>query len=369
MLFCFIKLAVIFELFSVDSQSLESFNENIDFEVPHVIVNYDLDSSTTITLEAFTTKNVKQIVFQKNKSTTFNRLTWMSLGYPKLLEKNLSYTNQSRIFHFYDQGFYAFIETLNKDYKNVLTRDLFDKYSINVDNSQILNIPLAYFGCEIVLYDQKHLKNVSIIGKVRNFNQHPYKLIFNVHSNSTERNLFEEKTKVSERDIFIDCKVESRYKHTKTIENKILPNEIEQLKLSDKIFGENEFFVYLTRYQFDSLSSEIFSSFEILEIDEDEFNKKFYDQFVKKVDMQQFTNIKFDQAIKFLSKYSVNMDKNKSVENIKKELSRLFKVNKNGNNLTLSIDKEYVDNLRKKNKNYEIRIGSLDDFGGFRVET
>lgn len=363
--FYFISSTIIFQCNCVNSQDLQSFNHDIDFQAPHVIVDYDLDSLTRITLNAFTTKNIKQFEDQPNSGKKYNRLTWMSLGYPKLLETKQFNSNLSRIFHFYDGGFFTFIETLNIDYKHALTRALFDKYSINVTNAQIVNIPLSYFGCEIEFYDQN---NTKIMGQVKNFDQHPYKVMFKAPLKSTERNLFEEKIKINERNIFVNCKIESQYKDEKITAFKLIPNDIKELNLIDKLFEKNEF-VYLIRYQVDSLSNEIYSSFDVLEIDEEEFNKTFYHEFMKKVYFQKFSHEKFDQVVKSLSKYSLNIDQIANIEIIKKEFGKLFKLNQNGNKKFISIDSEFVDNLRKKNKNDELRIGSESGVGGLCVET
>lgn len=345
-LFCLISFILINEFCSV-------YNIDIDFETPHVIVDYNLDSNP-ITLEAFTTKNIRQIEAQTNTVNKYNHLTWMTLGYPKLLETKQLNSNLSRLFHFYDQGFFTLIETLNKDYKNALSRALLDKYSINVNNSQIINIQLKYFECEIVLYNHKNLRNLIIIGQVKNLNQHPYKMMFKAPLNSTERNIFEQKIKVNEKNIFIDCKVGSRESDDKNIEFELTPKEAKELKLNEKIFQENEF-VYLTRYQVDSLSNEIYNSFDILHITQDEFKNKFYQEFINKFNNNKFTYVNFDRVIKFLSKYSLNIDKNISIEDIKKVFSKLFKLNTNRNNSFISIDSEFVDNLRSNNKNDEFR--------------
>lgn len=344
-LFLFITLIVIFYLFSVDSQNLQSYHD-IDFKIPHVIIDYDSKSLTTVKLEAFTTKNLKQIEAEADTGDKYSRLTWMSLGYPALLETKQSNNDQSRIFHFSDEGFFTFIETLNNDYKNAFARALFVKYSLNVSSTQIVNIPLAYFGCQIILYNKSNLKNVSLFGQVKNFSEHPYKLIFKAPSNSTERRLFEEKIKNMEKNISIDCKVKSQYNDEKISTFELTPKELIDLKLSDNIFDKNDF-VYLTKYQIDSLSKEIYSSFDILDISENEFNITFYDEFLTKVYLEKFSKLKFEHALKYLSKYSLNIDKNISIEKAKMELSKLFKVNQNGNNSFISVDNYFVDTLRE----------------------
>ena len=178
---------LIFDLYSVNTKILESLDD-IDFAVPHLIVDHELDSSTTISLKAYTTKNIKESLAQDDPGSKYKRFVWMSLGYPNLIETKNSDNDQSRIFHFNDEGFFTFVQTLNQDHKNALVRALFNKYSINVNISQILNIPLAYFRCEIDFYDQENLRNLTITGQVDDFDQHPYKLVFKVPSNSNNGN-------------------------------------------------------------------------------------------------------------------------------------------------------------------------------------
>lgn len=314
--------------FIVQNESVtDGLLDNIQFEIPDLLVQYNYALGKRVNMEAFKLKDNDLIL----KSTTENRkkatqlLMWFSLGHPKLIKTSVGQTGQSRLFHFNDQGMYTYVETLTQRHQSAFTTAVSRKHSIAVNADQIIDIPLSTFECKITLNDTT---TGTLTGRVSNFDQHPFRLDFQVPLNSIERQLVVNKTQSNDDnlDVALTCLASSRRKSQQTF--LITPSHMKEFNMSEKLFGESNL-IYVTRSQLKLLASEIYQSMNVSKdfqpnSGEDSFRAMFVNEII--ASFGDFKYVNFDQALESLSMYEIKTLPSLKGDLVKSEYAKILKL-------------------------------------------
>ena len=356
------------EVNSIDniSESDLSFKlaDNI-FETPDISIDYKTDNGL-IHLDAYRTTNNDKIIASKDPSQ-YGNLKWVSIGSPQLTEMP-SQTNPNLVslFHFSTTHFSTYFEMLTQRDKDVLRHEVMRTRNISISNESFINLKPNDLNC-VTYFMNSDDKLVVLKGKVYDFQKSPYQIRFNYLKNNLDRKAFEKfvSNHLKEDELHIDCKLTSGSQIKKTNTFTLTVQEINNLNLVDKLFGDsNE--NYLTRDQLTELSYEINNNFQVVEdyqMSEEQFSTTFVESLIALSSDSAFKSIPFDKALENLSKYSTDFSGDLVADQISKDLSNVFKIEQSNNKSHIVFDKTYHDELMKQtDKNSKIG-GSASVFG------
>jgi len=123
--------------------------------------------------------------------------------------------------------------------------------------------------------------------------------------------------------------------------------------------------VYVNRSQLTELSNEVYSYFDIIEnyqIEQDKFSSAFVESLILLTGENSFRHVSFEDALSSLSKYSLDISGDIKPDQIKNEISKLFKVDKTGNKSHIVFDDKYYNELDKQSKSSGSSSGSVSVF-------
>jgi hypothetical protein len=341
-----------------DNQTLiEPKASDFIFETPDVVKDYVRDDGTRVRLNAYkTSKNQALMDNQK-----FTDLRWVSFGKPEIVKMN----NNQGLFQMAKLSFSLYFEMLTNRDKEVLADEVKEAKNITVRTAQFSDIDSNIIKCTIKLYDFKEKKIVSLNGKVININQAPYKIDFEYPIGTKERLLFEEEIKEEPLDLEFVCSITAGAQIEKSNTFTITLQESNNLKLSEKLFGPaNESFV--TRDQLTELSNEVNSYFNVVEkyqMPQDQFSSAFVENLISQAGQTSFKPVSFDEALKSLSKYSINFEGDLKPDVITKELSDVFKIEKIDEKSHIIFDQAHYKELEKQSQSSGSKTGSFELFG------
>ena len=121
----------------------------------------------------------------------------------------------------------------------------------------------------------------------------------------------------------------------------------------DKLFGDASE-KYLTRDQMTQLSYEINNNFKVVEnyqMSEFQFSTTFIECLIGLSTDSAFKPVSFEKALESLSKYSMDFSEDLKPDQIKNELSNIFKIEQTSNKSHIIFDKKYYDELLKQSAN------------------
>lgn len=217
--------------------------------------------------------------------------------------------------------------------------------------------------CSIELYDSRELKFYILKGKVFNFIRSPYKVEFKYPIGTKERTLFEEEIE-TEPNLEFKCTVTAGAQIQKSNTFTITLQESNNIRLSEKLFGPaNE--SYVTREQLTELSDEVNSYFNVVEnyqIPQDQFNSAFVENLISLTGQTTFKPVSFDDALNSLSKYSLDFSNDLNANQITKEISEIFKVEKLANKSHIIFDEKYLKELEETSSSSGSGKVSVDVF-------
>jgi len=319
----------------------KSANEFV-FTTPDVVKEYLRDDGTRVRLNAYKTSNNDQLLNEGK----FSALKWVSLGQPELVkfnDQNLFQLNQPITFSLY-------FEMLNNRDREVLADEVKRAKGFAVDPAQFYDIDSNTIECIIELYDTKEQKIVVLKGKVFNLNKAPYKVDFKYPVGTKERFLFEETINQNSYDFEFQCSITSGAQVQKSNTFTITVQESNNIRLSEKLFGPaNE--SYVTRDQLTELSNEVNSYFNVVEnyqMSQDQFSSSFVENLISIAGQTTFKPVSFDDALKSLSKYSIDISGDLNPNLITKELSGIFKIEKLGEKSHIIFDEKYYKELEQQ---------------------
>ena len=202
-------------------------------------------------------------------------------------------------------------------------------------------------------------------GRVFGLRQSPYKVEFKYPVNTKERLFFEQEIKEEPLDLEFKCTITAGASIQKSNTFIITLQESNNIRLSEKLFGPaNESFV--TRDQLTELSNEVNSYFNVVEnyqIPQDQFSSAFVENLISLTGQTTFNPVSFDDALKSLSKYSLDFSGDLNSNQITKELSEIFKIEQTGDKSHIIFDEAYYGELEKKSESSGSNTGSFQLFG------
>jgi len=308
------------------------------FETPDVVKEYVRDDGMKIRLDAYKTKNNAALLEQQQ----FSGLRWFSLGQPEIVK-----INTQTMFEFTKLSFNLQFEMLTNRDKELLADEVKRAKGFTVDKIQFSDIDTNTIECYVELYDIKEQKISILKGKVFNLNKSPYEVEFKYPIGSRERKLFEDEIKEEPLNLKFKCTATAGAQIKKSNTFTITLQESNDIKLSDKLFGSaNE--SYVTRDQLTELSNEVNAYFNVVEdyqIPQEQFSSAFVESLIGLTGQTTFKPVSFDDALKSLSKYSIDFSGDLNPNQITKELSEIFKVEKLGNKSHIVFDEKYFKEL------------------------
>jgi len=341
---------------SVNSTVNYSRSSDYIFDTPDIVKEYIRDDGIKVRLDAYKTKNNAELM----QSNQFSGLRWFSLGQPEIVK-----INQQSIFGFQKLSFWLEFEMLTSRDKEVLADEVKRAKGFSVDSSQFSDMDSNTIECFVELYDIGEQKISILKGKAFNLKRSPYKVEFKYPVGSRERNLFDEELKDNPIDLEFKCTVTAGAQIQKSNTFTITLQESNNIKLVEKIFGPaNE--SYVARDQLTQLSNEIDSYFNVVEnyqVSHDQFSSIFVENLITLTGQTTFKPVSFDDALKSLSKYSIDIAGDLNPNQIKKEISELFKVEKFKNMSHIVFDEKYYKELEKQSSSSGSGSGSVSVFG------
>jgi len=312
------------------------------FTIPDVVKEYLRDDGTRVRLNAYKTSNNDQLLSEQK----YSAFKWVSLGQPELVK-----FNDQSLFQFnVPTTFSLYFEMLTNRDREVLADEVKESRGFTVRPAQFSDIDSNTIECTVELYDLKEEKTVILKGKVFNLNKSPYKVDFKYTVGSKERTLFEQTVNQRSNDFEFQCAITSGTQIIKSNTFTITVQESNNIRLSDKLFGPaNE--SYVTRDQLTELSNEVNSYFSVVEsyqIPEDQFSSAFVENLISLAGQTTFAPVSFDDALKSLSKYSIDISGDLNPNVITKELSELFTIEKVGEKSHIIFNETYYKELEQQ---------------------
>jgi hypothetical protein len=328
---------------------------NIIFDLPDLIAIQNEDETHSVQIEAF--KSIENdIIIRESNSKYFRHLMWVSIGNPKLVY-TFDRVNQNSLFHFFNGGFYTYVQMLTEQQRKLLRHEVEYKHSIKISIQQIVNLPLTKFTCAMTIYE--HGNGYPITGAVTNFHNFPLRLDFQAPVNTPERQLFEQITNTDDFfDLPVHCEIASEGDVERQNTFTLTTSQLNDMNLIDELFGPANS-TYVTRQQMNVLTKQVYSHMNVIEdyeMPEMEFRNEFIEAFIEQVSNNEFKPIDFDMALSQLSKYALNFhpaDLRPDV--IKNDMGRIFKVIRTANHSVIRLDMQNVKHLANE---------GLVDFGG-----
>jgi hypothetical protein len=114
------------------------------------------------------------------------------------------------------------------------------------------------------------------------------------------------------------------------------------------------------------LSNEVYSYFNVVEtyeMPQDQFSSAFVENLISQTGQTTFNPVSFDEALKSLSKYSIDISGDLKPDVIIKELSDIFKVEQIGEKSHIIFDEKYYKELEKQSSSSSSNTGSFKLFG------
>ncbi len=341
-----------------DNQTLiESKAGDFIFDIPDVVKDYVRDDGTQVRLNAYKTSRNQALI----NDGKFTDLRWVSFGKPEIIKINNNqdlFQTQSKL------SFSLHFEMLKKRDKEELANEVKRAKGFVVDAAQFLDITANKIQCSIKLYDQETKKAVLLRGNVFDLIQSPYLVDFEYSIDTKERLLFEQEIKNEPIKFNFQCSISAGAKITKTNTFSITVEESNNIRLSEKLFGPASE-AYVTRDQLTQLSNEVNSVFNVVEtyeMPQDQFSSAFVDNIISLAGQTTFNPVSFDDALKSLSKYSLDFSGDLKPDVITKELSDLFKVEKIDEKTHIIFDQAHYKELEKQSASSSSKTGSFQLF-------
>lgn len=306
-----VKLTLVFVCLIIRAES--SPDKSIILDAADITTDYDIDSQSSVHLEAFKSSTNDAIIQSKDQAL-YGQLIWFSIGHPQIVPvlKNTTNNKQSEYFNFNTEGFYFHVELLNKDYRNALVEVIKEKYNVVVQPKQIVHFVPSNFNCALEFYSNE--EKILINGKVNEFFKFPLRIDFKAPAQTKERNLLEKRIEKdgNKLDLNFKCQLNSQSKIIQKGAFKITLSQLTQYGLVEDIFGSSNIYTYITRDQLKRLSSQIYFLFDIMrdyQMSDTEFRESFLDDFLKQTSVNIDKYVDFDDTLlRSLSPYSAKKE-------------------------------------------------------------
>jgi len=160
-------------------------------------VDKETPSGAVVSIDAY--KSIKNDdLIKANNQENYNRMEWISIGDPQL------HGDLKKPFKFTTIGFNMRIQILNNHDKQLIKKEIKEKYDIEVHINQIKRKKLDHIECRVQFNIEN--KTLTLYGTVQHYNRNPYEVWFNYNENLNENRLLKKflEEKNSE-DLMISC--------------------------------------------------------------------------------------------------------------------------------------------------------------------
>ena len=329
---------------------------NIAFDLPDLTVT--VETKTGIhQLEAYKSVDNDKII--RDKATAqVSQLFWVSVGRPTLVKTpTKSNASMTAIFHNSNFGFTTYIQMLTPDQRKELAVTAKNKYRLDVTEKQILNLILSKFECSLTMFDEAGNKYLWI-GNVHEFREFPLRMDFLARPRSIERKLFEELLRDSS-DLRFMCNMASHGRLMKTNTLTITSEQQQLLGIEEKLFGRatsdtSNSNMYVTRDQMTGISSEMYSSLNIVEyyqMSEGQFSDAFIEGMINQIASEQFKQVPIDTVLASLSKYGFDIGEDLKPDVIKKDMGSIMTIEKKDEKSRIILDDANFKKFEESNSN------------------
>ena len=355
----------------VEIHARDLADTNIAFDLPDLTVTMETKTGTH-QLEAYKSVNNDKII-RDRATDQVSQLFWVSVGRPTFVKTpTKSNANEIAVFHSSNFGFTAYIQMLTPDQRSELASTAKNKYRLDVAEKQILNLILSNFECSLVMFDETGEKHL-LTGNVHEFREFPLRMDFLARPRSIERKLFDELLSDSS-DLRFVCNMASHGKLMKTNTLTITSEQQQLIGIEEKLFGpatsdESNNNVYVTRDQMTGLSSEMYSTLNIVEdyqMSEGQFSDAFVEGMINQIATEQFKQVPIDTVLASMSKYGFDIGQDLKPDVIKKDLGSIMTIEKKDENSRIVLDESNYKKLEESNS----RSGGFGvGVKGFEVST
>ena len=161
-------------------------------------------------------------------------------------------------------------------------------------------------------------------------------------------------------DLNFKCFMASTGKLMKTNTLTITAQQQQMLDIEEKIFGgsttnTSKEQVYVTRDQMTELSSEMYTTLNIVEdyqMSEGQFSDAFVEGMINQIATEQFKQVPIDTVLASLSKYGFDVGQDLKPDVIKKEIGTIVIIKKENNTSRIVLDEANYKKLEESNPNY-----------------
>ena len=320
------------------------------FETPDLSIDYESDYGTAH-IDAYRTTNNDKIIASKDPSK-YGGLKWVSIGSPRLTQvSSYSHKNSTSLFHFYKGYFSVYFEMLSKKDKLILQKEVKRVKGLDVSIDSFINIKPNDINCLVNIFNMATEKYVILKGKVYDFKTSPYQIKFHYSRGHPDRVALENMVKLlDEEELHIECKLTSGSQIKKTNTFTLTLQEINNLNLVDKLFGDSSE-KYLTRDQLTELSNEINNNFQVVEdyqMSQNQFSTTFVESLISLSGESAFKPVSIEKALESLSKYSFDFSGDLVADQITKDISNIFKVEKTVYKSHIVFDERFYNELEQQ---------------------
>ena len=177
-----------YEYYDNDPVSFSKGDGEIAFNFSDLTIKKETLSGSYV-LEAYRDILNDQII-NASSASQYARLRWAALGEPKLVKIRSIDKNEFKKFQFSEEVMYTYIEMLTKIDAARLAEQASEKFSIQINSSQIVQLIPHEMSCQVRSYDKENI--YSLYGSVHNFKSFPLRLEFVAPYLSFERAYFKE---------------------------------------------------------------------------------------------------------------------------------------------------------------------------------
>jgi len=349
------------------NSSKESTGSNplgdIIYDIPDLTAFYYTEKGDLINLKGFKTQKNDELIKDPAKH---KQLRWVSLGRPRLKEV-ASFQNQQKASLFHLDSAYqivTYFEMLTAKDKQVLKDYVKQTRNITVDTASFIDITPNPIKCSVKVFNEITGKIVILNGKAADFYSSPYEISFEYVRNSEERKLFEKAINASEP-LNLECAFTIGAETKRSNVFSITLQQSNSISLVDNLFGPADS-AYVTRNQTSELANEVYTKLNVLEdyqVSSEQFDKDFVNDLVTLVGSGAFEPVAFDDALKSLSKYSLQFEGDLKPDVIKKEMENFFKLEKLSNKSRIVFDTQYYEKLEDESQSSGKGSASVKVFG------
>jgi len=217
---CFISIHCQDE--SRDSDSLD----DIVFKLADLTVTYQSDREK-VTIEAFKSSLNDAIITSQDKNK-YGKLTWLSIGNPRLVKAYKKETNSYELVKFNNEGFSIYVETLNDDHITLFQNLIKESNNIEVKKRQIVQLVPSKFECKLIFTTEKQKKTI-LKGEAFQLNISPLDVSFHVPIGSNERKAFEKRLELEGKNLDLQFQCEALRTKGKAYKTNILTISAERI--------------------------------------------------------------------------------------------------------------------------------------------